>query len=407
MRLLARLLKSVGRRSHFFSVEFHIIYNNFIKGTIFCPPFQGRNSDNQSYLLGSDVTSTTFGLTSIITIQPFYKLINRTESDIEIAEYLLSPDGKQVLTPEYHWIRVKANSSSTFWPSRNTTKLIRCRIPKTNFISQPIKYEDNDQGILLHLGDVTGLFAEVSNTDNECKISFSPYFNGSAAFNIINLSGYDISFKQKEVSRYSKLQPCNSILYTWTNPVDTRELILEVEQVSSGLSSNSLTLSRLSSFTGGSRSSFQQVTRVSIPESGANALKVETIRLSDAEIYVIPVFIGAQRTIVITQDRAHKKMLTESDRQVTDMDISLKIKAITISILDYVRRREVAALHILGTGTMWHMQKPGQQKWRELDDRIAKMAEDHYRAKRTHPFRAGDYTIDTHRMQMTKRYFDI
>ena len=81
------------------------------------------------------------------------------------------------------------------------------------------------------MGDTNGgIFAEISNTDNECNISFSPYFNGSAAFNLINLTGFEISYKQKSKGNYSKLASCNSALYTWSNPVDSRELVLEVTE---------------------------------------------------------------------------------------------------------------------------------------------------------------------------------
>ena len=40
-----------------------------------------------------------------------------------------------------------------------------------------------------------------------------------------------------------------------------------------------------------------------------------------------------------------------------------------------------AVMHMIGTGVLWHMQKPGQRKWRELDRQMALMAEQNYQQK--------------------------
>ena len=79
--------------------------------------------------------------------------------------------------------------------------------------------------------------------------------------------------------------------------------------------------------TRGSNLSLQSLNRVVIPETGNEALTPKEIKLPDALIFVIPIFIGAQRTIIVTQDKHHKNMLAESDKQVTQIDIQLKIKA--------------------------------------------------------------------------------
>ena len=55
--------------------------------------------------------------------------------------------------------------------------------------SPPVDYGNTEQGILLFTGDVSGIFAEITHNDNACLISFSPYFAGAAAFELVNTTG--------------------------------------------------------------------------------------------------------------------------------------------------------------------------------------------------------------------------
>ena len=131
-------------------------------------------------------------------------------------------------------------------------------------------------------------------------------------------------------------------------------------------------------------------TITTIPESGKDALTQRELVVPGAIFYIIPIFIGGQRT--------------DSDKQVINWDLTLKVKSITVSLIEYVRRREVAVAHVIGTGTgvTRHQQFKGQKKWRELDANIANLAEQNYRMKRQTRFRCGDLTVDTQNMIMVK-----
>ena len=380
------------------------------QGTVYCPA--GGTTERRSYLLGKDITSATFGLTTIVTITSFYHLFNRTDQNLEIGEVEVTPPGTP--TSATRWISIPAKSKHIFWPRKNAEKKIRVRIAKSNFVSRPIAYEANDQGVLLHMGDVTGIFAEISNTDNECAISFSPYFPGSAAFNIINLTGFPVLYRQNSESHSSRLQSCNSVLYTWNEPTQNRDLFIEVTPDPStpsfdrkgGSRSNTLFPSRDMARNVSSSSVANKNTTI-VSESGKDALTQREIFIPGAIIYIIPVFIGAQRTIIITQDKHHSTTLADSDKQVTNFDLELKVQSITISLIDYVRRREVAVAHILGTGVTWYQQVKGQKKWREVDKNIAKLAEQSHRMGRQTRFRCGDITVDTKSMSMVKGYVKL
>ena len=376
------------------------------QGTVYCPA--GGTTERRSYLLGKDITSATFGLTTIVTITSFYHLFNRTDQNLEIGEVEVTPPGTP--TGATRWISIPAKSKHIFWPRKNAEKRIRVRIAKSNFVSRPIAYEANDQGVLLHMGDVTGIFAEISNTDNECAISFSPYFPGSAAFNIINLTGFPVLYRQNSEKHSSSLQSCNSVLYTWNEPTQNRDLYIEVTPDTTvasdrkeGHKSNTLFPSRDMARNVSSLSVTTKNATI-VSESGKDALTQREIVIPGAMIYIIPVFIGAQRTIIITQDKYHSTTLADSDKQVTNFDLELKVKSITISLIDYVRRREVAVAHILGTGVTWYQQVKGQKKWREVDKNIAKLAEQSHRMGRQTRFRCGEITVDTKNMSMVKGY---
>jgi hypothetical protein len=145
-------------------------------------------SVKKSYLLGLSIIASSFGLTSIISITPFYFILNRTDYDLEVCETTKSG------LPG-HWIQMEPNSRSPFWPEESRGSYLLVRRARTNFVSQPLDYGNQDQGVLLHTGDVTGIFAEITHNDNECLISFAPYFSGSAAFNLINLTGFPVKYR--------------------------------------------------------------------------------------------------------------------------------------------------------------------------------------------------------------------
>ena len=193
------------------------------QGTIVCPPSSG---DRQRYQIGLSVTAASFGLTSIVQITPFYYLVNRTDDFLEICEIQANGPrrGKQ------YWIEVKPNSKEPFWPQDSNDSLLIVRRSRSSMESPPIDYGNTEQGILLFTGDVSGIFAEITHNDNACLISFSPYFAGAAAFELVNTTGFPIRFKQDGTDHWSELQSCHSSLYCWTTPLKSRELLVEVDE---------------------------------------------------------------------------------------------------------------------------------------------------------------------------------
>ena len=373
-------------------------------GTLFCPPSSG---DHQSYLLGLAVTASSFGLTSIVNITPFYFIINRTEFALEVAETF--KDASRSNTP--FWTEVKPNSKHPFWPQEARDSYLIVRRARTSFVSQPIDYGNQDQGILLHTGDVTGIFAEITHNDNECLISFAPYFSGSAAFNLINLTGFEINYRQLAKDKLESLSSCHSVLYTWSHPVALRELEVVIDDPTNNLQSNnsphlnvqkkSSSISRMGSKASSIMSWNKMSNSCKLFEGGDDAMKVREINISGATVYVIPIFIGTQRTVIFTQDEWQKKRLLSSEKQITNFDIQLKIKSIIMSIIDSVRRREVSLLSLTGTGALWHIQRTNQKKWREAPDELQRQIEHRYRLKQTTQFRYDNYAIDINRMEMT------
>ena len=48
--------------------------------------------------------------------------------------------------------------------------------------------------------------------------------------------------------------------------------------------------------------------------------------------------------IQLLQDEHHVKLLSENEKQVTDLDLQIKLKSISISLVDYLKRREIGLL---------------------------------------------------------------
>ena len=348
-------------------------------GTIFCPASGG---DLQSYTLGLAVTASSFGLTSIVNISPFYFVLNRTDFAIEVAEVFLNNP-----TNQRFWMEVRPNSKEPFWPNRESFLVVRRA--RTNFVSQPLDYrKGSDQGVLLHTGDISGLFAEVTQNDNECLISFAPYFSGSAAFHLINLTGFPVSYRQHGRDRWSKLDSCHSVLYTWSEPIKERDLEVEVnpDLLDSPISRKTSSISRMKS-NATSMISWNRLNNTALlKENGDDAMKMKEINIAGATIFVIPIFIGTQRTVVFTQNETHKSKLESSEKQVTQFDIQTRVKAIQLSFVDSFRRQEVSLVSLTGTGALWHQQR-GKGKWKEVPEEVQYAIEHRFKLKQFSPFR--------------------
>jgi hypothetical protein len=117
---------------------------------------------------------------------------------------------------------------------------------------------------------------------------------------------------------------------------------------------------------------------------------------------VIPIFIGTQRTVIFTQDEHQKKKLLSSEKQITNLDIQVKLKSFFVSLVDSVTRREVSLISITGTGAQWHMQRNNQKKWRELPGDIQRSVEHRFRLKQIGAFRYEQYIIELGKMTMTR-----
>ena len=132
-------------------------------------------------------------------------------------------------------------------------------------------------------------------------------------------------------------------------------------------------------------------------------MKLKEIYTANAAIFVIPIYIGTQRTIVFTQDESIKRKLLNSEKQVTNFDIHLKVKKVLVSLINSKKRREVCLLGFLGTGAIWYKQasSKNQKKWREIPEELSKQMEYRMRNKQLAPFRYSSYVIDLGKKTMT------
>uniref|UniRef100_A0A8B9RG09 Vacuolar protein sorting 13 homolog A n=1 Tax=Astyanax mexicanus TaxID=7994 RepID=A0A8B9RG09_ASTMX len=149
---------------------------------------KGRAKD---YLVGVKIDASSFSLTRLVTVLPFYMLVNRTKHVIRVCE-----EGQDEWT----------EAAVPFWPERESKKM-KVKVDGCQTAAHTINFHQPENCLLLHLDNTLGgIIVDVNLTEHSAVIRFSDYHDGA------NLT-------EKE-----ELAPGRAVYYTWAEPTGSRVL---------------------------------------------------------------------------------------------------------------------------------------------------------------------------------------
>ncbi|KAJ8792869.1 hypothetical protein J1605_004054 [Eschrichtius robustus] len=306
-------------------------------GCVKCP------ANNMEYLVGVSIKMSSFNLTRIVTLTPFYTIVNKSSLELEVGE--IASDGSM---PTNKWNYIASSEYLPFWPEKFSGKLC-VRVVGYEGSSKPFFYNQQDNGTLLSLEDLNGgVLVDVDTAPHSTVISFSDYHEGSAPALIVNHTPWDIlTYKQSGSQEEMVLLPRQVRLFAWADPTGTRKLIWSY---------------------------------------AANAgehdlLKDECGQFpydANIQIHWVSFLDGRQRVLLFTDDVALvSKALQAEELEQANHEITFSLHSLGLSLVNNENKQEVSYIGITSSGVVWEM-KP-KQKWKPFSQKQIILLEKSYK----------------------------
>ncbi|KAL1007735.1 hypothetical protein UPYG_G00090880 [Umbra pygmaea] len=192
-------------------------------GCVRCP------ANNMDYLVGLSIQMSSFNLTRIVTMSPFFTLVNKSMYELEVGEV----QGEEA-SVSMKWHYISSTECLPLWPELSTGKLC-VRVVGSESSSKSFFFNKQDNGTLLSMDKYGGVIVDVNISDHSTVISFTDYYDGAAPALIVNHTPWvSISYRQSGSTESTELNPGEARRFAWENPAGVRKLSWTCQQHSSG-----------------------------------------------------------------------------------------------------------------------------------------------------------------------------
>lgn len=285
-------------------------------GTIICP------DGDKNFEITIDIKLSTNGFTKIITLTPYYIIINKSELNFEVAQ--LNGDSK--------WIDIQPKSVIPFWPKKGNSQIkdsMVLRSKETRKNSKPFWFNHkHSTSIKFDISDnVDSIQIDCVPSESMIKIIFSPFSYGHANALIVNrLKSHSITLQESnEVDRF-ELKPKNMLLYSWNNPTGTREITWSCGMLKNQKLSVDTLISKSNYF---------------ISDSDTD------------QIYVLVFLDGLQKVIMFVDDLYNLNEDVLGANSIEGLDFILNLSGIGLSLVDNIAKKELSFITISSNHQVW------------------------------------------------------
>ncbi|TGZ65764.1 hypothetical protein CRM22_005684 [Opisthorchis felineus] len=292
-----------------------------------------KTKQKWSYEIGVKIDLSSSGLTKIVTLMPYFMLVNKSGIDLECNEVDdTTGDDRSSIGK---WIRVPAGEAVPFWPRATTSKkmLLRCRITE-HLVTNVFPFYESHSILMKLPGKYAGVFIEVQTTEEATVITLQLYQDGMALVRLVNHLGdcQPVYFQQRGVEKVHQLDAGMSVMYAWDCPQAERELLFYCNK-NDRPQSNKLTVDT-----------------------------VEEFYVNDTKAFWVSFLWNMQRVLLFTQDvNAAKNARLSADLEKIEQEIVVSLQSIGLSLVDNHNRAEVAYLSITSSGVRWSQVKRGNR----------------------------------------------
>ncbi|XP_072574266.1 intermembrane lipid transfer protein VPS13C isoform X2 [Paramormyrops kingsleyae] len=321
-------------------------------GCVKCP------ASNMDYLVGVSIQMSSFNLSRIVTMSPFYTLVNRSSYELEVGEVPSDPT-----TVNERWHYVGSEECLPLWPESSTGKLC-VRVVGSESSSKSFFFTKQDSGTLLSMDTYGGVIVDVNISDHSTVVSFTDYYEGAAPALLVNHTSWvTVSFWQSGSSGVRELKPGEARRFAWDNPAGVRRLSWSYREQKGELD---LVKDESGQFT------YDDVT----------------------QIHWVSFLDGRQRVLLFTEDVA----LVTKARQAEDMEqfqqeVTISLQTLGLSLVNNDSRQEVAYVGITSSGVVWEM-KP-KNRWKPFNQKNINLLEKAYETYLSRKSQPGWVKLET------------
>ncbi|XP_056135016.1 intermembrane lipid transfer protein VPS13C [Lampris incognitus] len=304
-------------------------------GCVRCP------ANTMDYLVGVSIQMSSFNLTRIVTMSPFYTLVNKSSYELEVGEV---HNGQGSVNIKWHYISSK--ECLPLWPESSTGKLC-VRVVGSESSSKSFFFNKQDNGTLLGMDVYGGVIVDVNIADHSTVISFTDYYEGAAPALIVNHTPWvNISYKQSGSPVSRELSPGQAQRFAWDDPAGVRKL---------------------------SWSCLEHSGQLDLVKDECGQFAYDGL----SQVHWVSFLDGRQRVLLFTEDVA----VVSKARQAEEMEqfqqeVNVSLQNLGLSLINNDNQQEIAYVGITSSGVVWEM-KP-KNRWKPFNQKNINLLEKAY-----------------------------
>ncbi|XP_072235878.1 intermembrane lipid transfer protein VPS13C isoform X2 [Leuresthes tenuis] len=318
-------------------------------GCVRCP------ANSMDFLVGVCIQMSSFNLTRIVTMSPFYTLVNKSSYELEVGELIGQTSTK--------WYYIPSTECLPLWPETSSGKLC-VRLVGSESVSKSFFFNRQDKGTLLSLDMCGGIIVDVNISDHSTIIGFSDYYDGAAPALLLNHTAWvTISYKQSGSAAVYELKPSEARRFVWDDPTGTRTL---------------------------SWSYMDHSGELDLLKDDVGQFAYD----SKSQVHWVSFLDGRQRMLLFTEDTG---MVTKA-RQAEELEqiqqeVKVSLQNLGLSLISNSSQQEIAYIGITSSGVVWEM-KP-KNRWKPFSQKNINLLEKTYQSQLSGKTEGGWVRLET------------
>ncbi|XP_024911459.1 vacuolar protein sorting-associated protein 13C [Cynoglossus semilaevis] len=292
-------------------------------GCVRCP------AQNLDFLVGISIGMSSFNLTRIVTMSPFYTLVNKSSYELEVGEV------SQHTSVRWHY--VASTECLPLWPENESERLC-VRVVGSDSASNLFFFNRQDSGTLLSLDMCGGIIVDVSVSDHSTVVSFNNYYEGAAPALMVNHTPWvTIKYRQSGSTTVHQLDPGQAKMFVWDEPTCVRTLTW---------------------------SCMTHTGELDLLRDDSGQFSCEDL----SQIHWVSFLDGRQRVVLFTEDLGVVTKARQAEElEQFEQEVKLSLQNLGLSLVNNNSRQEIAYIGITSSGVVWEM-KP-KNRWKPLSQK--------------------------------------
>ncbi|XP_051973520.1 intermembrane lipid transfer protein VPS13C-like [Xyrauchen texanus] len=305
-------------------------------GCVRCPDKSG------DYLVGVSIQMSSFNLTRIVTMSPFYTLVNKSLFELEVGEVQNNNSSSN------KWHYISSTECLPLWPESSTGKLC-VRVVGSESTSKSFFFNKQDNGTLLRMNQYGGVIVDVNISDHSTVISFTDYYDGAAPALVVNHTPTaTVNFRQRGCEECWALKPGEVQWFAWDDPAGVRKLCWSCQD-----NTGELDLVK--------------------DECGQFAYE------SLVQIHWVSFLDGRQRVLIFTEDVGIVTKARQAEElEQFQQEVNISLQNLGLSLINNDIRQEIAYVGITSSGVVWEMRP--KNRWKSFNHKNIGLLEKAYQS---------------------------